>query len=155
MEPKVHYRIHKCPPPVPILSQLDPLHTPTSHFLKIHLKIILPSAPGSPQWSLSLRFPQQNPVHASPICATCPAHLILLDFTTCTILGEQYRSLCSSLCSFLHSRYLIPRSKHYPPHPTLSISTHTVNNTTTIWEIIFFHTTVNTHQATNNSKYAT
>jgi len=39
----------------------------------------------------------------SLICATCPAHLILLDFITRIILGEVYRNLGSSLCSFLHS----------------------------------------------------
>ena len=61
--------------------------------------------PGSSKWSLSLRFPHLNPVHTSilPIRATCLAHLILLDFITRTIYGEQQRSLSSTLCSFHHS----------------------------------------------------
>ena len=57
--PKVHYRLHKYPPPPIPISQLDPFH-----FLKIN--IILPSTPGSPKWSPSLRFLHQNPVYASP-----------------------------------------------------------------------------------------
>ena len=40
---------------------------------------------------------------SSPIRATCPAHLILPDFITRTILGEVYKSFSSSLCSLLHS----------------------------------------------------
>jgi len=38
-----------------------------------------------------------------PIRATCPVYFILFDFNILTILGEQYRSLSSSLCSVLHS----------------------------------------------------
>ena len=64
---KVHYCIHKCAP-ISILRQLDPVHTPTSHFLKNNPNIIVPSMSVSSQLSLSLRFPYLNPVHSSCIC---------------------------------------------------------------------------------------
>ena len=103
--PKVYYRTHKRPPPVTILDQLYPVHIPTSHLLEINSNIIRPSTPRSPRWSPSLRFPHQDPIHTlcSPIRATCPTHLILLDFITHTILGEEYKSFSSSLCNLLYS----------------------------------------------------
>ena len=60
-----------CLPPVPILSQLDPVHISTSYFLNIDFNISLPFKPGSPKRSLSLRFPHQNPVGASTLPHTC------------------------------------------------------------------------------------
>ena len=101
---KVHYHIHKCPVPVPTLSQIDPVHAPhpTSWrsilILSSHLHLGLPSSlfpSGFP--TKSMYKPLLSPLHA-----TWPAHLIL-DLITQTLLGEQYRSLSSSLCSFLWS----------------------------------------------------
>ena len=50
-------------------------------------------------------FPHQNPVYTSPLTHTRytshPSHSS--RFLTRKIFGEQYRSLSSSLCSFLHS----------------------------------------------------
>ena len=61
--PKVHFRTHKRPPPVSILGQPNLVHTPTSQLLEIHPNIIHPCTPRSPHWSLSLRFPHQDPIH--------------------------------------------------------------------------------------------
>ena len=67
--------------------------------LSTHLRVYLPSG----------LFPSGFPTKtlytplSSPIRATCPAQLILLDFITRTILGERYRSFSSSLCNLLHS----------------------------------------------------
>jgi len=75
--PKVHHRTHKRPPPVSILGQPNPVHIPTFHLLEIHTNIIHPST--------------QDPIHSltSLVRATCPVHLILLDFIARTILGEE------------------------------------------------------------------
>ena len=101
--PKVHYRTHKRPPPVSILGQPNPVHIPTSHLLEIRPNIIGPSTPRSPQWFFPFGFPTKTLYTPSPIRATCPTHLILFDFITRTILGEEYKSFSSSLCSLLHS----------------------------------------------------
>ena len=37
--PKFHYLTHKRPPPVTILSQLDPVHAPSTRFYRLKRKL--------------------------------------------------------------------------------------------------------------------
>ena len=104
-KPKVHHRTHKCPPPVPILSQLHPVPTNPSTSCRSILIISSNLHLGLPSGLFPLSLPTRTlytPLPC-PIPVTCPAHLILLDFTTRTIFSKEYRSLSSSLCNFLNS----------------------------------------------------
>ena len=123
--PKVHYRVYKCPPPVPILSQIDPVHGPPSQSWRAFLIQVL-----SPHLRLGLQsglfsadFPTKSPYTTVPIRATCPAYTIPLDLITRIIIVEDYRSLNFSLCSFLHSAVTSSLLGSYIPLDTLFLNT--------------------------------
>jgi hypothetical protein len=128
--PKIHYRTHKFPPPVPILNHLHPVHTPTSHFLKIHLNIILPCMPWSHKWSLSLRFSQKNPVYPFPLPHTrympSPSHASRF-YHRCNIGWgiEIIKLIIKYLSPF--PRYVVRlRPKYSPQHPIFKQPQHIV-----------------------------
>ena len=121
--PKVHYRIQKCLPHVPILSQLDPVHTPTSHFLKICLNIIVPSSLESSKRYLAFSFPHHKPVYTSTLRYTCymhrPSHPSRFDHLNNIGWGEEIVKLLIMYFSPLPC-YLVPhRPKYSPQHPIL------------------------------------
>ena len=89
--PKVHYHTQKRPPPVSILSQIHPVYTTPSHFLKIHLNITLPSTPRTSYWFLSVGSAHQKPTCTSPVRQMCcMSAYVVLDLITRTICGEKY-----------------------------------------------------------------
>jgi len=91
--PKFHYCIHKCPTPVPILSQINPAHVhhPTDWIfiliLSSHLRVGFPSGLFPPDFPTKLCKHLSLPSHMRAIC---PANRILLLLITRTILGEEF-----------------------------------------------------------------
>jgi len=87
------------------LLQSAPPHPHQSHSPKIQLHIIIAFTFGSSKWSFTLRFPHQHPSCTSPLPHSCymrsPSHSRF--YHTKNIYGEEFKSLSSPSCSFLHS----------------------------------------------------
>ena len=102
---KVHYRTHKRRHLS--LSWASPIQSIYTHPTSLRSILILSThlCLGLPSGLLPSGFPTKTlytPL-SSPIRATCPAYLSLLDFITRTILSEEYKPFSSSLCNLLHS----------------------------------------------------
>jgi hypothetical protein len=132
-----------CPYPDP--AQPNP--SPTSYFLKIHLNIILLHL-GLPSGLFPSGFPTKTlctPL-LSPIRATCPAHLIILDFITRTIV-DLYRFIKKSIQLF---------ELHYTSCINVRVNVKKIykqhRNRTEIWGIASLFLTLHLRQKSSNAE---
>lgn len=69
--PKVNYRVYSSLPFVPVLSQINVVHTFTFSLFKIHSNNVFPSMPRLSKWSLSFRFSYKNSACISVLLHKC------------------------------------------------------------------------------------
>jgi hypothetical protein len=98
----------------PYSQPANPVHSPTSYFLKNHLSIILPSTPGSSSGVFPSGFPTKT-LYASPLPHTrympCPSHSSRFDHPNNTGWGVQIKLLIMQFPPL--PRHLVPLRHKY------------------------------------------
>ena len=96
------YHVYKCPPPVPLMSQINSIHALPWYYFKIHFNIIFPSVPRFPGWSSSFVFPHQNTAYISIVPHTAwLTHFITQILCKFSLMWQSYIS-CYRYLSWRH-----------------------------------------------------
>jgi hypothetical protein len=121
--PKVHYRVDKSPPPVPISSQINPIQTIPSYLSKIHFNIIHPYIFVFLVVSFLLAFPPISSMYIHlrfhSCYIPCQSHPPWLDHSNYTWRRVQFMKHLIMQFSPTSRHFISLRSKYSPQHPLL------------------------------------